>query len=941
MIFLQYRSVNANITNNNVTTFGVESHGIVLGDNESNAIIISNIVTTNGIESYGIILNEIGTNGSISLNNVTTSETGAHGILLGENGTNTNITSNTVATSGEDASGIKMADGSSGLVYNNTVTVTGNWSTLVNTAMGGIWLESNTFDINVSSNNITMSGYDNAGIWAWSCSNHSIENNNITTSGVLGDGIYLNDVQGINLTSNAITLSGSSGDGIHSEMSENFTLIFYNNLITTSGDYSYGINLNQDSYNNISSNNITTSGDYSYGLFLNQSHNTTMVNNRVVTGAATSYVLYLITSSNQSVYNNIFNTSTTGSGVYIEDSDLNYFNTTNTTSINIMGRTYTGGNFWTNNNGNGYSDRCINLDNDYFCDSAYVVVIGMSHTDYLPLANHVSWVPACTTLNIENKSYYLNQSISSNRTCFNITANGIILDFNGYNITGNTTGYGVNVTNYNDTTILDGFIYNFSIGIYLENNQNNNITNMTSNNNNLHGITFSTSSNNTLTTITVNNNSAHGINFTNSNDSTLVSVVANSNTLLGLYLDASSSNTFTSFNISDSGINLNNASSNIFTNFNISDSATDAIVLEGSTSDNNNFTTVTVTNTNLSFYDINFSTAGIDGTWIIGINFANYSFAGAGGKVNFEEPSFGKIEFLEAINGSGASLSTEVDVESNSIFVNSSSNSGLNKSANITLYSVSYTDPKPQYSLSGSSTYTDCTSSTNPSCTELSYNSTTDIYIFNVSHFTYFKTAEGYSAPDDSTSSSSSSGGVTPTFWTAGTYVITQEVFEKGITYELPIRKRIKFPVEGVGHYIGIIELTATIATINVSSTPQQAVLIIGDIRRFDVTDDGFYDINVTLNGISNGKANITLLSIHEEITDKLEQEQENDADLLCQTDENCEAGYVCENGYCIKKDASSIPKEESSLLWLWILIIVVLVIAIILFVIFKAKKRF
>jgi len=62
--------------------------------------------------------------------------------------------------------------------------------------------------------------------------------------------------------------------------------------------------------------------------------------------------------------------------------------------------------------------------------------------------------------------------------------------------------------------------------------------------------------------------------------------------------------------------------------------------------------------------------------------------------------------------------------------------------------------------------------------------------------------------------------------------------------------------------------LTETTAKINVSSTPQQAVLEIGDEKKFDVTGDDFYDLVVKLNGIEDNKANVTITSIHEE-TDK------------------------------------------------------------------------
>jgi len=81
---------------------------------------------------------------------------------------------------------------------------------------------------------------------------------------------------------------------------------------------------------------------------------------------------------------------------------------------------------------------------------------------------------------------------------------------------------------------------------------------------------------------------------------------------------------------------------------------------------------------------------------------------------------------------------------------------------------------------------------------------------------------------------------------------------------------RVAINVEEEIHYVEIIEITNTTVTINVSSTPQQAILSIGDEKKFEVTDDDFYDILVRLNGIENNNANLTISNIHEEIPSQL-----------------------------------------------------------------------
>ena len=66
---------------------------------------------------------------------------------------------------------------------------------------------------------------------------------------------------------------------------------------------------------------------------------------------------------------------------------------------------------------------------------------------------------------------------------------------------------------------------------------------------------------------------------------------------------------------------------------------------------------------------------------------------------------------------------------------------------------------------------------------------------------------------------------------------------------------------------MGVLELTDTTAKIEVSSTPQEATLSVGDTRKFDVSEDGYYDLVVTLNSILGGKADLTIKSISELIT--------------------------------------------------------------------------
>jgi len=106
--------------------------------------------------------------------------------------------------------------------------------------------------------------------------------------------------------------------------------------------------------------------------------------------------------------------------------------------------------------------------------------------------------------------------------------------------------------------------------------------------------------------------------------------------------------------------------------------------------------------------------------------------------------------------------------------------------------------------------------------------------------------------------------GGTATTWV--THSISEEVFEQGHTRELGTMSRLKVQVGAEDHYIGVVSITSDKATIQISSNPTNITLSAGEEAKIDVTDDGFYDIYVLLNGIVNNRANITIQKINEEI---------------------------------------------------------------------------
>jgi hypothetical protein len=119
-----------------------------------------------------------------------------------------------------------------------------------------------------------------------------------------------------------------------------------------------------------------------YGLRINNMTYLYMHENKVEDSY--EYGMYLENFYYNFIYNNLFRNNV---NVNLIGTQLNFWNTTKQQGRRIYGTGYgyIGGNYWSNPNGNGYSDTCPNADYDDFCDSPYT--IGTNNIDYLPLAS--------------------------------------------------------------------------------------------------------------------------------------------------------------------------------------------------------------------------------------------------------------------------------------------------------------------------------------------------------------------------------------------------------------------------------------------------------------------------------------------------------------------------------------------------------------------------
>jgi parallel beta-helix repeat protein len=167
--------------------------------------------------------------------------------------------------------------------------------------------------------------------------------------------------------------------------------------------------------------------------------------------------------------------------------------------------------------------------------------------DFLPLAGvplPPGAIVACKDINSPGY-YYLTRNLtgllSEHVYCISIFANDVVLDGNGYSLTGSGSGYGIYISGVSNVTVKNITVVGYSSGIYLYSSSNNTITSVTVSNNRNYGIWLvSPSNNNTITNVIANNN-YYGIYLYFSSNNTMTNVTANNN-YDGIYLYSSSNN---------------------------------------------------------------------------------------------------------------------------------------------------------------------------------------------------------------------------------------------------------------------------------------------------------------------------------------------------------------------------------------------------------------
>ncbi|MBS3089243.1 hypothetical protein J4402_05755 [Candidatus Pacearchaeota archaeon] len=165
---------------------------------------------------------------------------------------------------------------------------------------------------------------------------------------------------------------------------------------------------------------------------------------------------------------------------------------------------------------------------------------------------------------------------------------------------------------------------------------------------------------------------------------------------------------------------------------------------------------------------------------------------------------------------------------------------------------------------------------------------------------------------------SGGSGSAVSSFWTNTFVEDSEELSEKiAITKELGRKNRVRVKINGETHHVGVVELTAATATVNVSSTSQQKTMNIGEEWKVNVNTDEYYDLLIKLNSISSDKANLNIQAIKEIVSAAEEETSINKAGLEMAPEET----------------------QKSSKAWLLWIITLAIIVLIVLFIIVKYTK--
>lgn len=151
---------------------------------------------------------------------------------------------------------------------------------------------------------------------------------------------------------------------------------------------------------------------------------------------------------------------------------------------------------------------------------------------------------------------------------------------------------------------------------------------------------------------------------------------------------------------------------------------------------------------------------------------------------------------------------------------------------------------------------------------------------------------------------------------------ITSNLLKLGYTSNVVKNSKLILNISGETHTVSVLGIQPSSVEIEVASTPKKTTFSVGETKKFELTNDNFYDIQVTLNSITNAtKASITIKSIQEEIPivqEATNAKEESDTNKLPQF----------------------LDKNKTTKILIISIIIFIFIMVVIFFTFFRKKKR-
>jgi len=222
-----------------------------------------------------------------------------------------------------------------------------------------------------------------------------------------------------------------------------------------------------------------------------------------------------------------------------------------------------------------------------------------------------------------------------------------------------------------------------------------------------------------------------------------------------------------------------------------------------------------------------------------------------------EKQNYGKINFSEEVNlSAGGDLNTYVNISDSFVSINSTALSELDKSATITLYGITLSNPRIMKDGAV------CPSTI---CTEVNYSGGN--YTFTVTGFSNYSLEETPSSTTDDTISGGSG---------KGTYKPSKSSLENGFSVNVVVGQKVQITYsDGKTNLVEVESVSEEKVVVSVDGVNYE-ISSLGS-GKIDLDDDGFYDVEISNKKVySNGVANLEFKLIHEEVASGGQEEQKS-----------------------------------------------------------------